>query len=87
MLRLMETDLGLADLTRVERDVLIAARMLSSAPGVSVASSRIRNHAFVEPVAQATYHRALRRLLSHGYLEMAGGSKKKMYVVRRDLMC
>lgn len=87
MLSLMETELGLGDLNRVERDILIAARMLSTTPGAPIESSRIRNHTLVEPVAQATYHRALRRLLSHGFLELAGGSKKKIYVVRRDLMC
>ena len=86
MLRNLESDLGLDDLSRVERDVLLAARMLSAAPGDSVETEMIRRHTLIEPCAQATYHRALRKLLDLGFLEISNGSRTKRYVVRRDLM-
>ncbi len=86
MLRNMELEIGLDDLSSVERDVLLVAHMLSAEEGDSVASDKIRSHSLVKPIAQATYHRALRSLLDQGFLETAVGSKTKRYVLRRDLM-
>ncbi len=86
MLRHMELDIGLDDLSRAERDILMVAHMLSAEPGDSIASDEIRSHNLVKSIAQATYHRALRTLLDQGFLETAVGSKTKRYVLRRDLM-
>jgi len=84
MLYQMERDIGLDHLSRVERDVFLAAHALTSAPGAPVQSEQIRSHRLVQGIAQATYHRALKSLLEVGLLERAGGSRAKHYVVRSD---
>ncbi|WP_259967149.1 hypothetical protein [Leisingera caerulea] len=84
MLFQMERDIGLGRLSPAERDVLLAAHALTSTPGAPVQSDQIRSHRLVQGIAQATYHRTLKSLLSMGLLERAGGSRAKHYVVRFD---
>ncbi|UWQ48914.1 hypothetical protein [Leisingera caerulea] len=84
MLFQMERDIGLDRLSPAERDVLLAAHALTSAPGAPVQSDQIRSHRLVQGIAQATYHRTLKSLLNMGLLERAGGSRAKHYVVRFD---
>ena len=54
-------------------DVFLAAHALSGAQGEVVTSDDIRTHDLTSGIAQATYHRALRSLLSLGFLEKAEG--------------
>lgn len=82
MLFEMEQDIGLNDLSRVERDVLLAAHALTGTPGMAVQSDQIRSHRLVRGVTQATFYRTLKSLLEMGLLERAGGSKARHYVVR-----
>ena len=84
MLHEMERDIGLDRLSRAERDVLLAAHALTSAPGAAVQSEQIRSHRLVRGIAQATFHRTLKSLLTLGLLERAGGSRAKHYVVCLD---
>lgn len=84
MLRDMEADLGLDHLTRVERDVFLAARDLTQAPGTVVQSDQIRQHRLVRNVAQATYQRALRKLLALEFLSHPKGAKAKHYTVNKE---
>ncbi|WP_330848799.1 hypothetical protein [Mangrovicoccus ximenensis] len=86
MLGQLERDVGLDRLSRIERDVLLAAHSLAPAPGSVVNSDQIRAHPMLAAVTQATYYRALRSLLSAGFLERAQGSKAKSYTVRSDRM-
>jgi hypothetical protein len=86
MLHQMELDIGMGDLSRVERDVLLAAHMLTDNLGDSVETDQIRGHLFVNTLSPATYHRALRSLLDYGFLEYAAGAKSKQYVLRSDLI-
>lgn len=79
--------MGLDVLSPTELDVFLAAHNLSETRGEVVESVQIRTHDLVKPLAQATYHRALRSLLKLGLLERASGSKAKTYVVRSDLVC
>uniref|UniRef100_UPI002612E233 hypothetical protein n=1 Tax=uncultured Boseongicola sp. TaxID=1648499 RepID=UPI002612E233 len=85
MLREMEHEVGLHTLTPVEMDVFLAAHALSGAHGEVVTSDDIRRHDLTSGIAQATYHRALRSLLSLGFLEKAEGYKSTHYLVRSDL--
>ena len=82
MLYQMEQDIGLEDLSRVERDVLLAAHALTGTPGAAVQSDQIRSHRLVRVLTQATFYRTLKSLLELGFLERAGGSKARHYVVR-----
>lgn len=86
VLRRMEKDVGLDALTSTERNVLLAAYSLALTSNHIIESAQLRNHVLVKPVAQATYHRALRSLQHHGFLEKAGNSKAKSYICRRDLI-
>ena len=85
MLREMEHEVGLHTLTVVGMDVFLAAHALSGAHGEVVTSDDIRRHDLTSGIAQATYHRALRSLLSLGFLEKAEGYKSTHYLVRSDL--
>lgn len=85
MLRVMEDEVGLSSLTQMEMDVFLAAHALSGAQGDVVTSDEIRNHALTSGITQASYHRALRSLISLGLLEKAAGYKARHYLVRNDL--
>ncbi|WP_425050497.1 hypothetical protein [Psychromarinibacter sp. S121] len=84
MLLQLETDMGLSTLSRIERDVLLAAHSLSPAPGHVVSSTELRDHQLVQPVPQATFYRAVRTLLGLGLLERAADTRARAYVVRSD---
>ena len=86
MLRELERDVGLDELSRTERDVLLAAHSLCDAPGDVISSEQIRGHQLLQPVAQATLYRAIRRLLGLGLLERASDTKARSYIVRSDLV-
>lgn len=84
MLHSMEHDLGFDDLSSSEVEVLLVARSLTRKVGDVVTSKEIRSHEMIEPLAPATYHRALRALLDRGLLFKAKGAKTKSYVVKLD---
>jgi DNA-binding IclR family transcriptional regulator len=86
MLREMERDVGLQDLTVPEMDVFLAASALAGDEGEAVTSDQIHHHDLTSGLAQATYHRALKSLLNLGLLETAEGYKTRRYVVRTDLV-
>ncbi|MEM6889905.1 MAG: hypothetical protein AAF636_17445 [Pseudomonadota bacterium] len=81
ILRSLERDLGLSELSTPERDVFLAAQSLTDRSGRVIFSTDIRHHALVKDVPPATYHRALRVLLERGFLQKAHGAKAKSYVV------
>lgn len=86
MLRKMEKDVGLEELTAAEMDVFLAAHAITGKLGEVVSSDQIRRHRLTSGLAQATYHRALRSLVDLGLLEKANGYKSRNYVVRADLI-
>lgn len=86
ILREMERDVGLQDLTEPEMEVFLAASALAGEGGAVVASDQIHKHELASGLAQATYHRALRSLVNLGFLEKAEGYKSTLYVVRSDLV-
>ena len=86
MMRQMEQDVGLGALSAMEKDVFLAAHALSERHGEAVTSDDIRTHELIVGMAQASYHRALRSLVSLGFLEKADGYKARHYVVRSDVV-
>ncbi|SMX25620.1 hypothetical protein [Boseongicola aestuarii] len=82
MLREMEHEIGFDSLSQVELDVFLAAHALSGEREEVVTSDDIRNHDLTAGIAQASYHRALRSLISMGLLEKADGYKSRHYLVR-----
>jgi hypothetical protein len=85
MLREIKNDVELDTLTPVEMDVFLAAHALSGSRGEVVTSDNIRQHDLTAGISQASYHRALRSLLSIGLLKKADGHKSKHYLVCSDL--
>lgn len=81
LLRSMERDLGLEDLSAVELDVFLAAQSVASEDDALLTSAQLRNHELVEDIPPATFHRALKSLVQRGYLKKADGSKAKTYVL------
>ena len=86
MMRDMERDVGLQELTGPEMDVFLAASALAGDEGGAVTSDQIYHHDLASRLAQATYHRALKSLLNLGLLENAEGYKTKLYKIRPDLV-
>lgn len=82
MLREMEKDMGLRDLSGPEMDVLLAAHDVTQKSGDVVTSEQIRQHELVAEIAQATYHRALKSLQAMGFLVKANGSRAGRYVLQ-----
>lgn len=80
LLIVMEEDLGLAHLNRVERDLYHACLDISSDDGTFV-SSEVRSHRLMVDVAPATFHRALKRLLETGIIQRADNSAVKNYIL------
>ncbi len=77
----MEAELGLLDLSGIEKDVLYAiSETLQGDPPV-VQSEALRSHVFVAAMPQATFHRALRNLLEKGYVSHAPNTKAGRYVL------
>jgi DNA-binding MarR family transcriptional regulator len=72
MLHEMELDLGLARLTRNERDVLLAFHELAKFDNGDLASCStdvVRSHPTLTGMSQPTFHRTLRKLISKGLVE------------------
>lgn len=87
ILKEIETDLGLVELTEAERDVLYAARMVSrpEEDGSQVFSSEaVRDIGFVDRIAPATFYRALKSLRDRGFVRLADGYRKNHYILNFD---
>ncbi len=84
MLLQLEREIGLDQLPDVERAIVVAAHSLSDTPGTVIEAERLRGHWLVAPLAQATYYRGLKNLMSLGLLQTAEGSSAKFYVLRHD---
>ncbi len=87
LLKELEAELGLFELTEAERDVLYAARIASrlEADGSQVfASENLREHGFVDEIAPATFYRALKALRDRGFIRLAPGHRKNHYVLDFD---
>lgn len=84
MLMQLEREIGLDELPEVERSIVVAAHSLSEEPGTIIEAERLRNHWLVAPLAQATYYRGLKNLLSLGFMRSAEGSMTKFYVLQHN---
>lgn len=81
LLRSMERDLGLDDLSPVELDVFLAAQNVASEEDALLTTTKLRSHELVRDFPPATYHRALKSLVQRGYLKKAKGAKAKTYIL------
>ena len=83
----MERDLGLTDLERKERDILLAF-FASSKPdqrhGMIARTEAVRRHPTLHDISQPTFHRALRRLVDGGWLARTMDLPPGTYRLRMD---
>lgn len=77
----MEADLGLKDLSQVERDIVYAAHDAADAQGQFDASA-VLAHELTRDIPKTTYHRAFNALLERKIIEPVAGFKTRRYVVR-----
>lgn len=86
LLHEMETDIGLAPLTRNERDILIAFYELSHQVNDKRTCSTevVRTHPTLRSMSQPTFHRTLRKLVSKGMVFRSGDLPLGVYELPRS---
>jgi len=77
----MERSMGLQDLSPVERDIYYAATELSDAFN-SVRTTNLLDHKLVVEVSRPTFFRALKSLVSRGYLIQPQETGRGQYIVK-----
>ena len=77
MLLGMEKDLGFDALSDPEKSILYAVVDLEV--GEAVHSSLIKTHVLADRLTKPTFHRALKSLVSKGYLAHEDGTKAGLY--------
>jgi hypothetical protein len=80
LLRDMEHEVGLDDLSPTQRDIYYAACLLAERDP-SLASEDLKSHPLVADMARPTFYRALRDLVENHYLGHAPGTKVGKYLV------
>ncbi|MEI6800021.1 MAG: hypothetical protein WCO04_12520 [Pseudomonadota bacterium] len=78
----MEQDLGLADLSGIQRDVYYAARLTAEGAEM-VRGEAIRSHALLNRISRPTFYRALKDLELAGYLSHADTTRSGKYRLLR----
>ncbi|MEN8831913.1 hypothetical protein [Pacificibacter sp.] len=84
LLQGMERDLGIDDLSSVQRNIVYAATLLSEASR-TVATEDIRQHELLDGVSRSAFFRALRELVDTGYLKHTDGRQRSSYVLSKKL--
>lgn len=77
----MQRDLGLADSLPIERDIVALIGMYMQDGHQYVKTEMLINHPLIKNTPKATFHRALRSLISRGIICYADGYKAGRYVL------
>jgi hypothetical protein len=83
LLKQLEIDLGLSDLTPGQKNVFFAACINSNAEG-AVTSAEMKGHPGLARMPVATFHRCLKDLVDMSFLSRPSGSKAKNFIVNRS---
>ncbi|SNR33563.1 hypothetical protein [Puniceibacterium sediminis] len=78
----MEHDSGLMDLTRNERDILLAFHanaVTDPEQGMLGSTDKVRLHPTVVHMSQPTFHRTLKRLINRGFVRHVQGLPSGTY--------
>lgn len=76
----LERDLGIDDLSAVQRNILYAATLLSSDQR-PIETDSIRNHELLKAVARSTFFKAIKELVAAGYLRHGDGAQRSRYLL------
>lgn len=64
----MEHDLGLADLSEPQKNILYAAHLIDCRKNIIISTKLLRNHPMTSNLPHATFFRALSKLVDRGLL-------------------
>lgn len=78
----MEVEVGLEQLSQPQRDVYYAACLVADEQR-TLHSEQIRRHPMVAPMARPTFYRALKDLVTCGYLVAASDGRTGRYRILR----
>lgn len=76
----LEKDLGIADLSEIQQNILYAASLLAVGDK-PVETDDIRNHQLLATAARSTFFKALRELVASGYLQHMSGAQRSQYLL------
>ncbi len=74
----MEKDLGMDDLSGVQKNIVYAATMLVNKKD-EFETEAIRNHALLRDVSRSSFFRALKNLTDAGYIKHRDGTQRASY--------
>jgi len=83
LLREMEADLGLSELSNEEREILYSAKEQTMAGGCPEFQADAVREALVENgrMTRSTFFRALKRLKASGHIRAVDGTRRNLYVL------
>lgn len=82
LLEEMEYEIGMVDLSRNERDVLLAIAEEQDVHGDEsqmCSTDSVRGNPITKDLSQPTFHRALKQLIKRGLVEPCAGFPKGLY--------
>ena len=80
LLLMMETDLGITNLTEDERALLADIIDIQDDDG-KFESDVLRSHTLVEGLSHGSYYRALRTLRENNFIDKRDGRKRSLYTL------
>lgn len=78
----MERDMGLSDLSTVQRDVFYAARLIADEAS-AFRGEAVRDQPLLKQVSRPTFYRALKSLELSGYIRRSGATHSGRYCLLR----
>lgn len=78
LLRAMEVDLGIGDLSEIQRDVLYAVTLVADDEGYSSLQA-IQGHELARKISRPSFFRALNALVKSNRIEHVGSERSGLY--------
>ena len=75
----MEADMGIADLSEIERNVISAMVLVSEGTDKPIHLSQLRDHALLASMPQPSLYRAFQNLIKAKLIKKAGTSRSGLY--------
>lgn len=76
----MEVDMGIADLTEIERKVISALVLISDGSNQPIHINQIRHHALLESMPLPSLYRAFQNLIKAKLIKKAGTTRSGLYL-------
>ena len=76
----LEKDLGISELGTVKQNILYAATLVAK-PDAPIDTNDIRRHELVNGVPRSTFFKALKELVTAGFLQHSDGTQRASYML------